>query len=235
MRSLWLGILACAAMLVACGDDDSDFSTRPSDGSSSSRAKSSSSAKSSDSVVGRKPEKEDNCEYSELADDRDGQTYKTVKIGGQWWMAQNLNYETDSSFCYKDSVEFCEKYGRLYTWDAVVDVCPDGWHLPSKAEWETLITAVGGQATAGKMLKSTSGGKGSDAFGFSALPAGYRVKGGGYLYAGAHTFFRSSTVSSTEINNGPYSAFLDFNADYAAGMSSDDYNNYGFSVRCLKD
>ena len=178
---------------------------------------------------------EDNCEYSELTDDRDGQTYKTVKIGGQWWMAQNLNYETDSSFCYKDSAEFCEKYGRLYTWDAVVDVCPDGWHLPSKAEWETLFDAVGGQATAGKMLKSTSGGKGSDAFGFSALPAGYRVKGGGYLYAGAHTFFRSSTVSSTEINNGPYSAFLDFNADYAAGMSSDDYNNYGFSVRCLKD
>jgi uncharacterized protein (TIGR02145 family) len=235
MRSLWLGILACAAMLVACGDDGSDFSTRPSDGSSSSRAKSSSSTKSSDSVVGCKTETEDNCEYSELADDRDGQIYKTVKIGGQWWMAQNLNYETDSSFCYKDSAEFCEKYGRLYTWDAVVDVCPDGWHLPSKAEWETLITAVGGQATAGKMLKSTSGGKGSDAFGFSALPAGYRVKGGGYLYAGAHTFFRSSTVSSTEINNGPYSAFLDFNVDYAAGMSSDDYNNYGFSVRCLKD
>ena len=230
MRHLWLGILACAAMLVACGDDDSDFSTRPSDGSSSSRAKSSSSTKSSDSVVGCKTETEDNCEYSELTDDRDGQTYKTVKIGGQWWMAQNLNYETDSSFCYK-----CEKYGRLYTWDAVVDVCPDGWHLPSKAEWETLITAVGGQATAGKMLKSTSGGKGTDAFGFSVLPAGYRVKGGGYLYEGAHTFFRSSTVSSTEINNGPYSAFLDFNADYAAGMSSDDYNNYGFSVRCLKD
>lgn len=235
MRSLWLGILACAAMLVACGDDDSDFSTRPSDGSSSSRAKSSSSTKSSDSVVGCKTETEDNCEYGELMDNRDGQTYKTVKIGDQWWMAENLNYETDSSFCYKDSDEYCEKYGRLYTWDAVVDVCPDGWHLPSKAEWEMLITAVGGQATAGKMLKSTSGGKGTDAFGFSALPAGYRVKGGGYLYEGAHTFFRSSTVSSTEINNGPYSAFLDFNVDYAAGMSSDDYNNYGFSVRCLKD
>ena len=224
MRSLWLGILACAAMLVACGDDDSDFSTRPSDGSSSSLAKSSSSAKSSDSVVGCKTEKEDNCEYGELADNRDGQTYKTVKIGDQWWMAENLNYETDSSFCYKDSDEYCEKYGRLYTWDAVVDVCPDGWRLPSKVEWETLFDAVGGRATAGKMLKSTSGGKG-----------GYRVKGGGYLYEGAHTFFRSSTVSSTEINNGPYCAFLDFNADYAAGMSSDDYNNYGFSVRCVKD
>ena len=235
MRSLWLGILACAAMLVACGDDGSDFSTRPSDGSSSSRAKSSSSGKSSDSVVGCKTETEDNCEYSELADDRDGQIYKTVKIGDQWWMAENLNYETDSSFCYKDSAEYCEQYGRLYTRAVALGACPTGSHLPSKAEWETLFDAVGGRATAGKMLKSTSGGKGTDAFGFSVLPAGYRVKGGGYLYEGAHTFFRSSTVSSTEINNGPYSAFLDFNADYAAGMSSDDYNNYGFSVRCLKD
>ena len=235
MRSLWLGILACAAMLVACGDDGSDFSTRPSDGSSSSRAKSSSSAKSSDSVVGCKTETEDNCEYSELADDRDGQTYKTVKIADQTWMAENLNYETDSSFCYKDSAEYCEQYGRLYTRAAALGACPTGSHLPSKAEWETLFDAVGGRATAGKMLKSTSGGKGTDAFGFSVLPAGYRVKGGGYLYEGAHTFFRSSTVSSTEINNGPYCAFLDFNADYAAGMSSDDYNNYGFSVRCVKD
>ena len=235
MRSLWLGILACAAMLVACGDDGSDFSTRPSDGSSSSLAKSSSSAKSSDSVVGCKTEKEDNCEYDELADDRDGQTYKTVKIGDQWWMAENLNYETDSSFCYKDSAEYCEQYGRLYTRAAALGACPTGSHLPSKAEWETLFDAVGGRATAGKMLKSTSGGKGTDAFGFSVLPAGYRVKGGGYLYEGAHTFFRSSTVSSTEINNGPYSAFLDFNVDYAAGMATDDYVSYGFSVRCLKD
>ncbi len=231
MRSLWLGILACAAMLVACGDDGSDFSTRPSDGSSSSRAKSSSSGKSSDSVVGCKTETEDNCEYGELADDRDGQIYKTVKIGDQWWMAENLNYETDSSFCYKDSAEFCEKYGRLYTWDAVVDVCPDGWHLPSKVEWETLFDAVGGRATAGKMLKSTSGGKGTDAFGFSALPAGYRVKGGGYLYEGKDVMFQSTTKGDYDV----YYAYLDFNADYAAGMATDDYVSYGFSVRCVKD
>ena len=231
MRSLWLGILTCAAMFVACGDDDSDFSTRPSDGSSSSRAKSSSSTKSSDSVVGCKTETEDNCEYGELVDDRDGQTYKTVKIGDQWWMAENLNYETDSSFCYKDSAEYCEQYGRLYTRAAALGVCPTGWHLPSKAEWETLFDAVGGRAIAGKMLKSTSGGKGTDAFGFSALPAGYRVKGGGYLYEGKDVMFQSTTKG----DYGVYYAYLDFNADYAAGMASDDYNSYGFSVRCLKD
>ena len=152
-RSAAIGaILLFLSMLVACGDDESSFSTQPSDGLSSSRAKSSSSVKSADSVVGCKTEKKDNCEYGELADDRDGQTYKTVKIGDQWWMAENLNYETDSSFCYKDSDEYCEKYGRLYTWDAVVDVCPDGWRLPSKVEWETLFDAVGGRGDIGRFF-----------------------------------------------------------------------------------
>ena len=157
MRSLWLGVLVCAAMFVACGDDDSDFVTRPSDDSSSSVCEdcddessssgkefatnssssrndkfSSSSAKSSSSVTLATPCKtktEDNCEYGELVDDRDGQAYKTVKIGDQWWMAENLNYaylqrtsELDSSsFCYNDSVEYCDKYGRLYTWAAAMD------------------------------------------------------------------------------------------------------------------
>lgn len=158
MRSLWLGILTCAAMLVACGDDDSDFAPRPSDDSSSSVCKdcddgSSSSAKSSSSPVKSsssikssssfaksssssvtlaipcKTDSTDTCEYGELVDDRDGQTYKTVKIGDQWWMAENLNYAylqptatlDSSSFCYNDSLEYCSKYGRLYLWSAAMD------------------------------------------------------------------------------------------------------------------
>ena len=88
-----------------------------------------------------KTEAEDNCEYGALTDDRDGQTYKTVKIGEQWWMAENLNYaytgvpfkyvlSTESnlvyysdstSWCFNDSAEYCTKYGRLYTWSAAMD------------------------------------------------------------------------------------------------------------------
>ena len=78
MRSLWLGVLVCAAMLVACGDDSSSNSVE---------------------TVGCRTETEDSCEYGELMDERDGQTYRTVKIGDQVWTAQNLNYETENSWC----------------------------------------------------------------------------------------------------------------------------------------
>ena len=100
-----------------------------------------------------------------LKDLRDGKTYKTVVIGEQTWMAENLNYadsvKTPSlkgkSWCYDGVAGYCEKYGRLYTWAAAKTVCPEGWHLPSYDEWNTLFTAVGGKFTAGTALKSTSG------------------------------------------------------------------------------
>jgi uncharacterized protein (TIGR02145 family) len=191
-----------------------------------------------------------------LLDDRDGQTYKTVKIGDQWWMAENLNYEVDSSFCYNDSAEYCEKFGRLYRWAATVGksesecgygytcslpsgniqgVCPNGWHLPSKAEWETLFNAAGGSSTAGTKLKSTSGwnhsGEGSDAFGFSALPAGPRGDNGIYGSEGDDAFFWSSTEYG---NSSAYNMYLFYGRDdvYLCYESS---KRVGYSVRCIQD
>ena len=268
MRSLWLGVLVFAAMFVACGDDDSDFATRPSDDSSSSECEdcdgessfSSSSKKSSGSVVGCKTETEDNCEYGELVDSRDGQTYKTVVIGSQTWMAENLNFKTDSSSCYIKEESNCAKYGRLYRWAAAVGksesecgygytcslpsgniqgVCPNGWHLPSNDDWNTLFAIVGDSSVAGTMLKSTSGwfnwykiGNGKDPFGFSALPAGSRNCYGHGEFEGYIAYF----WSSTEGNGYGYDAYymsLSYHDDKA--RLDGCRKNGGHSVRCIRD
>ena len=170
-----------------------------------------------------------------LKDSRDGQTYRTVKIGNQVWMAENLNYKTFDSFCYEDEELKCVKYGRLYTWLAARNSCPSGWHLPGKAEFEFLLNAVGGKDIAGKMLKSTSGweddGNGDDTFGFSALPAGYRDnEKKSYGVARYRARFWSSMENT---NTTAYCMGLE-NADDNVELAS-TYKYYAFSVRCIKD
>lgn len=203
-----------------------------------------------------------------LFDSRDGKFYRTVTIGTQTWMAENLNYSDSTtyvgmkgrSWCYGREIDNCTKYGRLYTWAAVMDsagkwstngkncgdhksctptypvrgICPSGWHLPTKAEIDTLFTNVGGVLTAGKMLKSTSGwnsnGNGTDAYAFSALPAGKRSSNGDYYDEGSVASFWSSTEYTT---GGAYDMSLNYY--YGTASLGSSLKNNGFSVRCLKD
>ena len=117
--------------LYSCSQDEFYSSSSLSDISisSSSETKGISSSSAPPIIIPCKTETEDNCEYGTLVDDRDGQTYKTVKIGNQIWMAENLNYAylqptstlDSSSWCYDNDPENCKKYGRLYLWSAAMD------------------------------------------------------------------------------------------------------------------
>ena len=171
---------------------------------------------------------------SRMLDSRDGMIYDTVTIGSQTWMAQNLNYQTPNSFCYKDNPSYCEKYGRLYTWDAAMVACPAGWHLPSCEEWKELFDVVGVTYSVGNVLKSKSGwkedGNGADLFGFNILPAGTRRVDGSSSYEGESADFWTSTEKG---NNYVISIGFYFEDDkYTSGNS---IYPYGYSVRCLKD
>ena len=256
-RQAFVGILAL--MFAACGDDGSDFATRP-DGESSSSVKEV-SPQSSSSSKGSEPaelveesssslnytcdiETDENC----IKDDRDGQTYRIVKIDEQVWMAENLNYEVDSSFCYRDSAEYCEKYGRLYMWAAAVGklesecgfgqtcslpsgniqgACPSGWHLPSKTEWETLL--IFADYFAGRVLKAKVEG-GADNFGFSAFLAGNRDSTGGYGNKGSSTYFWCSTEDGSD-----YAYYTTLRSRDSQAWEGHDKKYYGHSVRCVKD
>lgn len=138
----------------------------------------------------------------------------------------------DSVGAWNTNGKDCGDLTRCSPTDPVRGVCPEGWHLPSNTEWETMLIAVGGVSTAGKVLKSTSGwnGNGTDDFGFSALSAGYRFVRGDYDLEGSKTYFWSSTEKD---NNRAISMSLNGNDDNA--FLNGNYKFLGFSVRCLKD
>ena len=183
--------------------------------------------------------------------------YKKVTIGGVTWMAENLRYASSTgSYCYGGTAGNCTTYGRLYTWAAFVGksetecgygytcslgegniqgVCPTGWHVPSKKEWEKLVSDVASSSTvAAKNLKSKSywtSGAGSDSYEFTALPAGSRDPQGDFGDLGSRTQFWTVTVQN---NNFAYSVTITAASD-AVYINTDWNKKRAFSVRCIKD
>ncbi|MBR2089447.1 MAG: hypothetical protein IJ905_03560 [Fibrobacter sp.] len=172
-----------------------------------------------------------------FVDTRDGQTYRTVTIGSQTWMAQNLNYEVKGSYCYNKDETNCAKYGRLYA--IYSKVCPVGWHLPTIDEWNTLFKFVGGPSVAGKKLKSTIGwndsGNGTDDYRFSALPAGRSQSGGSYSGEGFATTYWGD-VSTKESSVGTYTIFIENGKDgvIVDSVMNDWMDLSAYSIRCIK-
>ncbi|MCL1957549.1 MAG: hypothetical protein FWF63_09520 [Fibromonadales bacterium] len=182
-------------------------------------------------------------------DSRDGKSYKTIKIGKQTWMAENLNYNEKDSKCYDKKPANCNKYGRLYDRDAAMEVCPAGWHLPSDEEWDELIRFTDGisgtespyqSETAGKYLKAKSGwsnyGNGEDKFGFAALPGG----GAKHYYERRDVNFNGIGYngqwwSSTKNYFSPYRGMNYDSEDIYSTDTGFPYSNNLLSIRCLQD
>ena len=190
-----------------------------------------------------------------FTDSRDEQSYNVVKIGNLTWMAENLNYATEGSMCPDGDSRNCKRLGRLYTWAEAKTVCPEGWRLPTSADFEALAVAVSGDVAqplagnsgavpnasgaisneVGAKLKSRDGwfkkGNGTDDFGFKALPAGYGTVGkfdgiGGYAY------FWSATEDSENPEANAYYLFLSFSSS-AANLNAFAKADYR-SVRCIR-
>jgi uncharacterized protein (TIGR02145 family) len=179
--------------------------------------------------------------FDTLIDPRDGNVYRTVKIGNQVWMAENLRYKIEDSWCCYNDDANCQKYGRLYTWKAAKKACSAEWHLPSREEWRELVRAVDPDAqedwddnnVAGKKLKSITGwdeNYGTDEYGFSALPCGCRYSGGNFEDVGYYGIWWTATEDESDR---AYLQGMYYKYDNV-GEGSNDKSN-GYLVRCVKD
>ena len=222
-----------------------------------------------------------------LTDSRDGKSYRTVAIGTQVWMAENLNYGDAGGKCYGEDGQVligwddaenkpvftelsdaeiqanCDRYGRLYDWAAAMElppgcnsggcagqihsvhrgICPAGWHIPSDAEWETLVRHVDPDASgndnniAGTKLKAAAGWyrddsyyiPGTDDFGFSAMPGGI-----GYSGLFDDDGYYGIWWSASEYGTGlAWYRDAGYDSEYAGRYYY--YKAYRFSVRCIQD
>jgi uncharacterized protein (TIGR02145 family) len=190
-------------------------------------------------------------------DERDSKTYKALIVGNQTWMAENLNYATEGSKCYANDPANCNEYGRLYDWGMAKKVCPDGWHLPDREDWNELIFAVGNEKTTGTILKTKSGwnengSSGTDELGFAALPCGLYSDGDFFsindigLLSYLKDFYSNGDFfgfddygfwwSATEFENDKSKAYLRTIAYDKASFDMALGNKTNLlSVRCVKD
>jgi len=242
-------IIAGIFFLISCGDierNNPDDPSSPNYQGSGAASSSSSVPIQTDVVYGP------DVSYGD-------EIYKTVKIGTQTWFQRNLNYKVSGSKCYDDLESNCQKYGKLYDWATAMSldascnlgscdsqtkhkgICPIGWHIPSGADWNTLMKYVNSScldnsncAAAGTKLKATSGwnegGDGEDAYGFSALPGGFGYSTGGFDKVGLNSDWWSADGN---YSNYAYSRGIYYDLDGAIWNFSFKVTLY--SVRCLQN
>jgi len=187
-----------------------------------------------------------------MIDYRDKQLYKTLTVGTQTWMAWNLNYNTENSYCYKND---CLLYGRYYTWATAMDsaavftnnakgcgyaknctiktpargICPEGWHIPTTAEWETLSTTIGKSGADWLAKGYGNPSNATDAYGFSALTTGIYFDGK-FTLVGEEAFFWSANEPEYSPTMADMWVLTEEKATKGSGSK-----NQAFPIRCIKD
>lgn len=173
-------------------------------------------------------------EYGSFTDERDGHTYRTVKIGDQVWFAENLQFIGENPHNNLN----CTIYGQLYSWNKTKDACPAGWHLPTADEWNKLVKFLGGKEIAGGKMKEAgdrhwqSPNKGGDnTSGFTALPAGgFDFNSGGFR-RGSYAIFWSSSQGEYDI----VSHIELLHNSTKASIIERHPIDVCYSIRCVKD
>ena len=201
-------------------------------------------------------ENENKFKYDKFTDARDGETYRTIKIGDQIWMAENLRFKAEGSYAPDNDEANVKKFGRLYTWTQALDIpeeftvqspakdlemynkmrdknyqgiAPEGWHIPSSKEWEQLLSHLEAKSDGSELRSKCIWQKpGKDSFGFFALPAGYRFDNGNFCHFGRRARFWSKD------EYGKANAFrlsITNNSVDIEGI----YRSDAVSIRCVKN
>ena len=236
MKKLFFALTACALLFAACDDSSSSPNTESPNTNNKSSTKSNSCSNADEP----------------LTDPRDGKVYKTVKIGNQVWMAENLNYDLEGSKTNDSLDKDGSIYGRYYTLEASKNACPEGWHLPSYDEADSLIIFVGNEDVAGWHLKSTSGwafddhdqtdGNGADSYCFDAKSAGEIRSSPRVSNFGEMAFFRTTaTYRQFEYIEGRGNVETELQAWYLTLWNTDSFGKLkhfdadkAASIRCVK-
>lgn len=194
--------------------------------------------------------------YGSFTDARDGETYRTVKIGGQVWMAENLRYNAEDSYPAGNDESNVKKFGRLYKWttalgipaifseqspandmemyrkikaDNYQGIAPEGWHIPSSKEWEQLMNNLDSKSNGSELRsKCVWLEPGTDTLGFFALPAGYRFDNGSFCQFGKRARFWCKDEYG--LTNAYRMSLTDESMDIEGVYRSD-----ALSVRCVKN
>ena len=189
--------------------------------------------------------------YGPNITDLDGNTYKTVTIGTQYWMAENLKVTRYNNGTVIPEGEYIDyKYGRLYTWNSVgygkgdwKNACPTGWHIPNDAEWTILTEYLGGKIAAGGKMKelgtkswSSPNIGATNSSLFTALPGGFRSYAGNFYDEGNSGYFWCGYSSLDPYTlQGVEAWFRKINFNGGDVIKDSQFRTYQFSVRCIKD